>query len=275
MLDETLFGLYNKKRVLQVLLLAALSPYLLLFLNLESTNKFAIWFIFLSALISAFFSRFPLQSSLNLLHMIMLLSLIGVGYTIKSNVNKFLFIIFFTSSFICFLSLMNFAFFLISGATPSVAGVVTSFDNIRFYNQVQLLFIPVTIYYLSKKELCHLAFLMLIVNLFLLFYSGARGALLSISLSILLFLRLQLIPKLLMRKITYASASAIIFYLLYIITYDANDNILRSGSSGRLELWAETLSNMSLGSFLLGNDLVHIHQRYILLVTLTTAFYKC
>ena len=81
-IDSYFLGLYNEKRGFQVAVLA-LSIILVPKLRLDKKYYSILVVIFFSALLSTIFSYNKLQAALNFLHLILLINIINLGFTLK------------------------------------------------------------------------------------------------------------------------------------------------------------------------------------------------
>lgn len=253
-IDEYILGLYNEKRFFQSILLILCALLYFKPLNLEQKAKLLLFSILSLGFISALLSNNLLNSGLNYLHNIMLISLIFLGYKIKDNNSTLFYTILFSNIFILSFSLLNYYFFIMSGDKPSPDGVLYGFYNIRFFNQFQVLSIPFVIYFISHPKLQKVARVALTLNFFLLLFSSARGA--SATLFITLLIYCYFMNRSMIKEIIFCLLAAILLFLThyaYLSFYHSAEYIIRTGSSKRYELWLELINNINLKTLLIGN----------------------
>lgn len=144
---------------------------------------------------------------------------------------------------LCFLPIYNILIFLICLYMSFHTGVLIGWhgwaDNYRFYDSMIILPIFLCLYFTAKKNIFSKYFFILyFFYILMLFFDGARSALLSIIIPI--FLALFIYPK--NRKIL--SISIIIFFLAFILhtlylrfSPLSISTIFRDTTSGRYDLW--------------------------------------
>lgn len=249
------FNLYDKKRFLQSLLIVM--SFIGLYGSLQVTNmfKWLISTIFIIGSLSALLSTNPAQSFLHLIHIYLLLSLIVLGIYLKDKINYLFYLLFFSNIFLVSSSLLNYSFFLLDKVPPTADGILYGFRNIRFFNQFQIICIPITVHYLNHKKLSRIATAALTINILLFLVSGARGAIISSMIMVCFGLHLNLInKKILIKLIKCSFFASIIFYLYasYHSGVNAYDYTFRITSSGRLDIWGDLVSKLTLKNIFIG-----------------------
>ena len=251
--DEYFLGLFNEKRIFQSVTLLFYS--MLYFYKHQISSKLLILIIFLGFW-SVLLSYNLLYATLNYIHTLMLLSAIIVGYEIGKN-NFLLFItIFFCNLFITLYSLLNYFFFVLTGDTPTPDGVLYGFYNIRFFNQFQVLCIPFIIYFLKHNKLSRIATIILTLNFFLFFMSGARGAIVSTSCMVIFSIYYKLVDKenlLTLLKCCIGGGILFFCYFLYHNTPETVEYLIRTNSSNRFSIWSELISQITTKNIVIGN----------------------
>ncbi|WP_193039016.1 O-antigen ligase family protein [Pseudoalteromonas nigrifaciens] len=264
-IDSYFLGLYNEKRGFQVAVLA-LSIILVPKIRLDKKYYSILVIIFFSALLSTTFSYNKLQAVLNFLHLILLINIINLGFTLQKNINKIFFLLFFSNLFVVCYSLLNYSFFIINQAQPYPDAILYGFYNIRFFNQFQVLCIPFIIYFLQHKELSRVAFTLLTLNIFLLLLSSARGAILASLVMLILGGYYQLINRKQLLQILKCSFISLILFSIYFLHHQDSESInyvIRTSSSLRVEIWSDLLSNLVLSNIFIGNGPgVYFSQEY-------------
>eukprot|EP01093_Parvamoeba_rugata_P011289 TRINITY_DN309_c0_g1_i8.p1 TRINITY_DN309_c0_g1~~TRINITY_DN309_c0_g1_i8.p1 ORF type:complete len:442 (+),score=13.35 TRINITY_DN309_c0_g1_i8:296-1621(+) len=253
-IDEYFFGLFNEKRAFQSILLSMCALFYFPSLKLEKKANLTLTLVLLLGLISTLLSNNLLHSSLSYLHATMLISLVFLGYKIKSDNSILFYTILFSNVFLVSYSLLNYSFFILSSEAPFPDGVLYGFYNIRFFNQFQALSIPFVIYFLSHPKLHRVANVTLTLSFFLLLFSSARGASIAILITTLIYC--YSINRSMIKEVLLCLLAAILLFSLhyfYLSFYHSAEYIIRTGSSKRYELWLEVINNINLKTLLIGN----------------------
>ncbi len=131
--------------------------------------------------------------------------------------------------------------------------IYSGFINIRFFNQVQVFILPFLVLLLKFKSIQRIVFIILFLNLLLIFIGQARGALLSFLVFSIFALALKTtLKKQVLIGLVCFVFSCITFYVLDSLNRGGAE-ILRTSTSGRIDLWFNTLSNLSLKHLFIGN----------------------
>lgn len=254
-IDIYFLGLYNEKRGFQIIFLIAalfLTPKLKL-----TKNKYNLLLLFIIlTYTSVIFSSNKLQSLLNSLHFLLLLNLINFGFSLGKSINKLPFLIAIVNILAVSLSLLNYSFYILSNSQVTPDDILYGFYNIRFFNQFQVLCIPFIIYFLQHKQLSRVAFTLLTLNIFLLFLSGARGAIFASLVMLAIGGYYHLITKMQFLKILKCSLLALVLFSAHFLFSENNESInylLRTSSSLRIEIWGDLLSHLKPFNILIGN----------------------
>lgn len=184
--------------------------------------------------------------------------LILATYSISSINNKkiilpIIYIIIVTHTSLVLVCFLNIIFTLANQQALNPYIIYSGFINIRFFNQVQVFVLPFLMFLLKYKKIQRIVFIVLFLNLLLIFIGQARGALFSF----LAFLSFAFILNTALKKQVFIglaclALSCIVFYALDSINKGDVD-ILRTSSSGRIDIWLTTLSNLSLKNIIIGN----------------------
>ncbi|AUL73805.1 polymerase [Pseudoalteromonas sp. 13-15] len=149
--------------------------------------------------------------------------------------------------------LLNIVFTLAEQQPLNPYIIYSGFINIRFFNQVQVFILPFLILLLKFKNIQRIVFIVLFLNLLLIFIGQARGALLSFFIfSVFALILKTTLKKQILTGLVCLALSCIAFYILDSLNKGGAD-ILRASSSGRIDLWLNTLSNLSWKHFLIGS----------------------
>lgn len=261
----TSYDYHNHQRIIQMALLLGLSltaltvflnnkkPTFELSLNKKNAALFLIFIFFgcLSALMS-------MEQSFSLLYTFHISLLILTMYYVSTINDKksILFIIYtllITHTSLVLICLLNIVFTLYEQQPLNPYIIYSGFINIRFFNQVQVFILPFLVLLLKFKSIQRIVFIILFLNLLLIFIGQARGALLSfLVFSILALILKTTLKKQIVLGLVCLALSFIAFYALDSL-HKAGTDILRTSSSGRIELWLQTLSNLSLKHVFIGN----------------------
>lgn len=216
--------------------------------------------IFIVGFISALNGTHPFWSLLELANFILMICLFFIIGSIIADIGKsdvlryfFWFSLFFSlcASLKFFLLLL---FHFLDANRPDVHSLVSGFMNVRFFNQLQVMLMPLLCLSFCIHELKKFKWLAMLAFSFLwliLLQSEARGALLAIVLSVLAvhyFLSVQA-----RKYFTYSILKAIVLgsalWLLFIVLlplffFDSEIWQLRTGSSGRVAMWIYILQEI-------------------------------
>ncbi|NMP03006.1 O-antigen ligase family protein [Pseudoalteromonas arctica] len=259
------YDYHNHQRIIQIAFLLFTSILVLTaFLsNKEPTFKLALnkkngilfsVFIFcgyLSALMSAEQS-FSLLYTLHISLLILTMCYVGT----INNKKSILFIIYallITHTSLILICLLNIIFTLFEQQPLNPYIIYSGFINIRFFNQVQVFILPFLVLLLKFKSIQRVVFTILFLNLLLIFIGQARGALLSfLAFSIFALALKTTLKKQVLIGLACFVLSCITFYALDSLNKGGAE-ILRTSTSGRIDLWFNTISSLSLKHLFIGN----------------------
>ncbi|MGP4933650.1 O-antigen ligase family protein [Pseudoalteromonas nigrifaciens] len=259
------YDYHNHQRIIQIAFLLSMSligltsfignkePTFKLALNKKNGMLFSVFIFcgYLSALMNA-------EQSFSLLYTfhisLLILTMCYVG-TIN-NKKSILFIIYallITHASLILICLLNIIFTLYEQQPLNPNIIYSGFINIRFFNQVQVFVVPFLILLLKFKKIQRIVFIILFLNLLLIFIGQARGALLSfIIFSIFALILKTTLKKQVLTGLICLLLSWFVFYILDSLN-NSNLDVLRTSSSGRIDIWLTTLQNLSLKHFFIGN----------------------
>ena len=259
------YDYHNHQRIIQIALLLSMSlialtsflgikePTFKLALNKKNGILFSIFIFcgYLSALMSA-------EQSFSLLYTFhtSLLILTMCYVSTINNKKSILFIIYallITHTSLILICLLNIIFTLSEQQPLNPYIIYSGFINIRFFNQVQVFILPFLVLLLKFKSIQRVVFIILFLNLLLIFIGQARGALLSfLAFSIFALALKTTLKKQVLIGLACFVLSCITFYVLDSLNRGGAE-ILRTSSSGRIDLWFNTLSSLSLKHLFIGN----------------------
>lgn len=203
-------------------------------------------------------SLMSMEQSFSLLYTFHISLLILTMYYVSTINDKkpVLFIIYallITHTSLVLICLLNIIFTLSEQQPLNPYIIYSGFINIRFFNQVQVFVLPFLVLLLKFKSIQRIVFIILFLNLLLIFIGQARGALLS-------FLAFSIFALALKTTLKKQVRIGLVCFFLSCITFYGLDSlnrggaeILRTSSSGRIDLWFNTLSNLSLKHLFIGN----------------------
>jgi len=258
LIDVFYFGLFNEKRVAQILLLTLCVPYILQYNYrlLSSRTKIAIIILFLTSIISVSLSNNYLYSTLFFLHYFLLTGVILVSSSTSNKVNYLYTTSIIISLFLSGLFFLNCLFFIIDNKNFNYDGVFTGFYNIMFYNHFQVSSMIFSLFFINNEKLKNISLLTLTFNFLIIFISSARGALLSIILTIALGIYLQILTSNERKFILKSLLISITLYFAYLFIEPSNftnQGLLRETTSGRFSIWKDVITEIDFKSALFGN----------------------
>ena len=259
------YDYHNHQRIIQIALLLSMSLIALTsFLgNIEPTFKLALnkkngilfsVFIFFGSL-SALMSMEQGFSLLYTFHISLLILTMCYVSTIndKRSILFIIYALFIAHTSLILICLLNIIFTLSELQPLNPYIIYSGFINIRFFNQVQVFVLPFLVLLLKFKSIQRIVFIILFLNLLLIFIGQARGALLSfLAFSIFALALKTTLKKQVLLGLACFILSCIAFYALDSLNKGGAE-ILRTSSSGRIDLWFNTLSSLSLKHLFIGN----------------------
>ncbi|WP_372530364.1 O-antigen ligase family protein [Pseudoalteromonas sp.] len=257
-LDSFYLGLFNEKRAAQIVLLALCAPLITKVNYSKISCKFQLTLalLFFLAFLSVFFSENSFYSSLLILHYILLLGIIVLGMETIRGSNLLFKTSIAISIFLSGYFLLNFFFYLSDNIVFPSDGVFAGFYNIRFFNQLQLIFIFYSLFFIKKKKYQSIALISLTLNLLIIFISSARGALLATLITLFLGYYIKIIKRKELNFIFKALTLSISLYILYLYLQPPSSfdkSLFRETSSGRIEMWIETIRGFDIKTLFVGN----------------------
>lgn len=253
---------HNHQRIVQIIFLFSMTLISLYQLNTNAISRLPftckpliiiafLFFGFLSAIISE-----EVNFSLMYTFHIGMLALVMHYVSTESDKKPVLFIIhilLMTHTSLVLVCLLNIIFTLYEQQPLNPYIIYSGFINIRFFNQVQVFVLPFLVLLLKFKNIQRIVFIILFLNLLLIFIGQARGALLSfLAFSIFALVLKTTLKKQVLTGVICLLLSWFVFYILDSLN-NSNLDVLRTSSSGRINIWLTTLQNLSLKHFFIGN----------------------
>lgn len=253
---------HNHQRILQMILLLFLSVLMLVNINLSKKIKYlnikivrpSILFIAFGVTSSVFSNEvgFAIFYTFHITLLITVMSLTSL-LSEKKFIISFIYVLVIIHTSLVLVCLLNILFTLFEQKPLNPYMIYSGFINIRFFNQVQVFILPFLVLMLKFKSCQRIIFIVLFLNLLLIFIGQARGALLSFL--VISFLGLILKSRL-KKQITIGlvciACAYVTFYGLDTLNQGGAD-ITRTTTSGRIDLWLTTLSNLTFKNILIGN----------------------
>ncbi|MEE1979172.1 O-antigen ligase family protein [Shewanella xiamenensis] len=249
---------YDLKRIL-VILFVVLSAVGLLWrssIPMIVPSPFTLWVVvslFILGFISTIFSQHPFWSLLELANFFLLLCLFYILGVLITDIGRNLTLQYFFGFALFFSICIAVKFFLLlffhalDANRPDVHSLIAGFMNVRFFNQLQVMLLPLlclSFYIEPLKKYKRAAMLAFSVQWLILLQSEARGALLAIVLAAVVVYRF--LPANLGKTFVLPMLKAVVFgtllWLVLIIIiplfiFDSPIWQLRTNSSGRIDMW--------------------------------------
>ncbi|MCR4532963.1 O-antigen ligase family protein [Shewanella xiamenensis] len=249
---------YDLKRIL-VILFVVLSAVGLLWrssIPIIVLSPFTLWVVaslFILGLISTLFSQHPFWSFVELANFLLLLCLFYVISVLIADIGRTAALQYFFGFALFFSVCIAVKFFLLllfhalDANRPDVHSLVAGFMNVRFFNQLQVMLLPLLclFFYIEPlKKYKRAAMLVFGVLWLILLQSEARGAVLALVVAAVVVYRFlpASLGKAFIRPIMKAMAFGTLLWLVLIIIiplfiFDSQIWQLRTNSSGRIDMW--------------------------------------
>lgn len=249
---------YDLKRIL-VILFVVLSAVGLLWrpsIPIIVLSPFTLWVVaslFILGLISTLFSQHPFWSFVELANFLLLLCLFCVIGVLIADIGRTAALQYFFGFALFFSVCIAVKFFLLllfhalDANRPDVHSLVAGFMNVRFFNQLQVMLLPLlclSFYIEPLKKYKRAAMLVFGVLWLILLQSEARGAVLALVVAAVVVYRFlpASLGKAFIRPIMKAVVFGTLLWLVLIIIiplfiFDSQIWQLRTNSSGRIDMW--------------------------------------
>ncbi|MCC4832944.1 O-antigen ligase family protein [Shewanella sp. 10N.7] len=258
-------AIYDSKRIL-VLCFIGFSTFLLcmvkkLYIELPTVKQSLIITATLScAIISAILSDHPYWGLVEISNILMLLIACSIFYNWVQIVTRheltcllfFSAVLFSAFHFTSYLLYLLFSYF--EGNSLGNVTLVSGYDNIRFFNQLQVVvypFLSLVVFIESLKKYKKIALLLASLHCLVLLQTEARGAILALVFSSIL-VGFYLCSKhksqfgcFIIKSFSFGFILwGVLIALIPFLLFSDSDMALRTSSSGRLELWAYAINNI-------------------------------
>lgn len=255
------FDYHNHQRILQVILLSL--SYITFLIKLSASKKQLstpivsklIYLFIIMGVISSILSKEKNFSLFYTIHFsfLFILSLAVFNEESKKRTLYFIVSIVILHSILVLVCFLNVIFSIVDQVQLNPFVIYQNFINIRFFNQVQVFIIPLLIFLLKYKNVKRIVCFFLTLNFLLIFIGHARGALLTFA---IVFLLAQLFDKHERKKYQTALFCLLIGLLTYYscnILFSSGEVSLKTGSSGRLFIWQNAISELTWKQLFIGN----------------------
>lgn len=258
------YSYYDHHRIIQVVYLAFISVVCIgsivtrsfVYRSLRVYSVLMVAFLALG-IVSSIMSVEPVDSLMYVLHWKMLFILAVTATLLNSTSHlKLLFTgIVVVHSSVVLISLLNLMFAIVNGDKLQPFVIYYGFDNIRFFNQVQVFVLPLLLVSLRYSRLKNIVLFLLLANVLLVIIGGGRGALATWSCILILVyvfnskLRLQVISAVI-ASIFAALIFVVIDRYLAVSVYGLR---FEDSSSGRMDMWVGALESLQASGFIYGN----------------------
>ncbi len=249
---------YDLKRILVIIFIVCSAVGLLWRSSIPmiAPSPFTLWVVvslFILGFISTIFSQHPFWSLLELANFFLLLCLFYILGVLITDIGRNLTLQYFFGFALFFSICIAVKFFLLlffhalDANRPDVHSLVAGFMNVRFFNQLQVMLLPLlclSFYIEPLKKYKRTAMLAFSVQWLILLQSEARGALLAIVFAAVVVYRF--LPANLGQAFIRPMLKAVVFgtllWLVLIIIiplfiFDSPIWQLRTNSSGRIDMW--------------------------------------
>ncbi|KZZ40583.1 hypothetical protein A3758_07570 [Oleiphilus sp. HI0118] len=217
----------------------------------------AISSIFFAGLASCYFSEEPANALMYTLHFFMLTIFLFSALSCLTDGMVKQLLAFFVVIHCALVSycMLNTVFAVISGDALDASLIYYGFENIRFFNQVQVLVLPLLLFYTLNARFGRIASLFLFFNLFLMLLGGGLGITLSWLAVLVLGMLLKGSSRIYVKGLLLTALAYSVFYCLsfYIASLQEGDMaVMDLSSGGRVELWSNSLSQFGVINLFLG-----------------------
>lgn len=249
---------YDLKRILVIIFIVCSAVGLLLRSSIPmiAPSPFTLWVVvslFILGFISTIFSQHPFWSLLELANFFLLLCLFYILGVLITDIGRNLTLQYFFGFALFFSICIAVKFFLLlffhalDANRPDVHSLVAGFMNVRFFNQLQVMLLPLlclSFYIEPLKKYKRTAMLAFSVQWLILLQSEARGALLAIVLAAVVVYRFlpanfgQAFIRPMLKAVVFGTLLWLVLIIIIpLFIFDSPIWQLRTNSSGRIDMW--------------------------------------
>lgn len=206
--------------------------------------------------LSAVLSRQPIDSFMYWVHCLFLFMLLAMATNLyRADQLKIILVsLVAIHSCVVLLSLLNLIFALAEGNPLLADDIYYGFENIRFFNQVQVFVLPLLLLSLGIVKVKNIILFLLFVNLLLIFIGSARGAMIAwLSILVAIFFINKSLRSLVWHGVIITAVSGVMFFIIRACLGDGSGLIIKTHTSGRAEMWLATIENLQFSHLLFGD----------------------
>lgn len=148
--------------------------------------------------------------------------------------------------------LLNLGFNILSEDGLNLFAIIVEFENIRHFNQLQVLTLPLLLYLCQDRKFNNVATVTLTLYLLLLLLTAGRGALAAWFLIVLLIFWNKNTRDIASNALTATSIAALLYAIIIYVVFGDGYTIARLGSSYRSEMWLELIAQLSWHNIFVG-----------------------
>ncbi|MBR9729125.1 O-antigen ligase family protein [Shewanella intestini] len=258
-------SLYDSKRFLALLFIWFTVLFLCTTPHLKILSPTPNQGLFLLAIIaciisSLVLSEHPYWSGVELANMILLGIIFLCFYTITKVLTRLELVSYLFFFAVCFSALHFFVYLLYLGFSylengpTGISNLISGYDNVRFFNQLQVMIYPLlslVVFFKSLHKYRKIAFILASLHCLALLQTEARGAVLSlfITFNLINYFSTHSSKKLFASFVTKSFAIGFVLWLGLIVVipsifFNATSVSLDTSSSGRLELWLYAVNSI-------------------------------
>ena len=248
-------GFFANQIIMQIgliILCGVLSSIVVLRFSLKSkSHGLLIWggaVCYAGGLVSVFFAMSIPHAGMEFLHWVLLGVFLFYCVNLATSKNNVLILgvaLLFNHGLLVFLACLYLLFALINNDSLQAAVIYPASENIRFFNQVQIFILPLLLLLLKHPRVWLVASIFFMANILLICIGGARGAGLCIALLLLLVGWLDKSLRGHVFRGVVAGVIAVLLYVgLWLLQPVGLQDISRSGTSGRLDMWLDLISRL-------------------------------
>lgn len=251
LLPSISYDFHNGQRIAQICILTACAILLIsrseIYLPSQEIIYSVITFIVLSFISSAM-SDYPYSSLMNSLHYVML-AVLSISLMNTKVSPKFYIALFAIHSSLIFVCVLNVIFSLIELHPIKGHNIIMKFDNIRHFNHIQVLFIPLSLCILNTTKYKVIIGISIIFNLVILFISNSLAAFVCVILIFTLLLIFKLKEHLKLFVLIFVISIFFYAFIKFFEISSVSNNLI--SDSGRIEMWSRSIPVFE--EFFLGN----------------------
>ena len=225
--------------------------------HLDLSGCWGVAICYTGGLISAFFAFSSVHAGLEYLHWILLGALfyycLQVSFYDAKALPRLGISFLLAHGALVFLSCLYLLFALLNSDPLKASVIYPATENIRFFNQIQVFVLPLLLLLLKHPRFGLLTNLFFLANVLLICIGGARGAGLCLVLMLIWGWWFdRSLKKLIMRGALLSGIAVLIYIGLGLLQPVGLQDLSRSGTSGRLDMWIDLILRLDWHHLLWG-----------------------